>query len=150
MRTRIRSQQDLVAGLLFLGIAVSGLWISSDYPLGTAVRMSSGYFPRILCIVLAVLGLCIIVQALVVEGRPITRIRLRPVVLIPVSVLLFAMSINTLGLVIASLLIIVIGGFASSQTRWRELVLAAILLSAVAVMIFVKGIGLLIPIWPEF
>jgi hypothetical protein len=29
------------------------------------------------------------------------------------------------------------------------LIIAAVVLSAVAVMIFVKGIGLLIPIWPE-
>jgi len=149
VRTRIRSQQDLVAGLLFLGTAIAGLWISSDYPLGTAGRMSSGYFPRILCIVLGVLGLCIILQALVVEGRPIGRVSIRPVVLIPFSVLLFALSINTLGLVIASLLIVVVGGLASSQTRWRELLIAAFLLSAFAVLIFVDGIGLLIPIWPE-
>jgi hypothetical protein len=149
VRSRIRSQQDLVAGLLFLGVAAAGLWISSGYPLGTAVRMSSGYFPRILCIALAVLGVCIIAQSLVVDGRPIGRISLRPILLIPFSVLLFALSVNTLGLVVASLLVVVIGGLASARTRWLELIIAAVVLSAGAVMIFVKGIGLLIPIWPE-
>jgi putative tricarboxylic transport membrane protein len=149
VRIRIRSQQDLAAGLLFLGFAAAGLWISSDYPLGTAVRMSSGYFPRILCIALAVLGICIIAQSLIAEGRPISRISIRPVVLIPVSVLLFALSINTLGLVVASILIVIVGSLASAQTRWREMLIAALVLSAAAVMIFVKAIGLLLPIWPE-
>jgi putative tricarboxylic transport membrane protein len=53
---RIRSPQDLAAGLLFMGLAAFALWIARDYPVGTAVRMSSGYFPLLLCLLLMAIG----------------------------------------------------------------------------------------------
>jgi len=149
VRVRVRNQQDLLAGALFLAIAFGALWVSWDYPLGTAVRMSSGYLPRLLCILLAVIGLYVFVRAFAVEGAPVSTVRLRPLVLITLAVAVFAYAIPLLGVVIASFLLTFIGGYASPRVRFVEMLAVAAALSFVTVAIFVWGIGLPIPVWPE-
>lgn len=150
MHIRVRNPQDLLAGLFFLAIAGGALWVAWDYPTGTAVRMSSGYFPRLLCLLLAVIGLFVALRSLVIEGPALTAVRLRPVLLITAAVVAFAYSIQTLGLVVATTLITLIGGFASPRARLIEMIAAAVVLGAMATAIFIWGIGLPIPIWPEF
>jgi putative tricarboxylic transport membrane protein len=149
MRIRVRNPQDLAAGLSFLAIAGGALWVAWDYPTGTAVRMSSGYFPRLLCLLLALIGLFVALRALAVDGPALTAVRLRPVLLVSAAVAVFAYSIQTLGLVLATVLITMIGGFASPQVRLLEMVAVAVGLALMATAIFIWGIGLPIPIWPE-
>ena len=149
MRIRVRNPQDLAAGLFFLAIAGGALWVAWDYPTGTAGRMSSGYFPRLLCLLLALIGLFVALRSLVVDGPALTAVRLRPVLLVTAAVVAFAYSVQTLGLVLATVLITVIGGFASPQVRVLEMAAVAMLLAIMATAIFIWGIGLPIPIWPE-
>src|SRR3954471_21744194 len=58
------ARRDVLAGLLFVGVALLGLWLSRDYPVGTALRMGTGYVPRLLCWALLGLGCLILVQGL--------------------------------------------------------------------------------------
>jgi hypothetical protein len=149
MRIRVRNPQDLAAGLFFLAIAGGALWVAWDYPTGTAVRMSSGYFPRLLCLLLTLIGLFVALRSLAVDGPALTAVRLRPVLLVTAAIVAFAYSIQTLGLVLATVLITVIGGLASPQVRPLDMVAAAVVLALMATAIFIWGIGLPISIWPE-
>jgi putative tricarboxylic transport membrane protein len=149
VRIRIRSPQDFAAGVLFLAIACFALWVARDYPVGTAVRMSSGYFPRLLCFVLILLGAYVTLRSLVVDGPALTRVRARPLILITTAIVVFAFSIKTLGLVLATALITLIGGYASPNVRRVEMAAAAAVLAIMAIAIFVWGIGLPIPVWPD-
>jgi putative tricarboxylic transport membrane protein len=150
MRIRVRHQQDLFAGLLFIAIALGALWVARDYPVGTVVRMSSGYFPRVLCLLLGALGLYVAGRSFVIEGPAVTRIRLRPVLLITLGVVLFAAAIESVGVVAATVLLTLVGGYASPRVRLPEMAAAAAVLALVTVAIFIWGLGLPIPIWPEF
>ena len=58
------ARKDVLAGLLFMAIAVLGLWVSRDYPIGTALRMGTGYVPRLLCWVLLGARRVVLVQGL--------------------------------------------------------------------------------------
>jgi putative tricarboxylic transport membrane protein len=149
MRIRVRNPQDLLAGLLFVAIASGALWVAWDYPTGSAVRMSSGYVPRLLCLLLAVIGVFVALRSFVIEGPDLTAVRPRPLLLITAAVVVFAFSIQTLGLVLATALITIIGGFASPQVRIVEMIAAAAVLAVMTTAIFIWGIGLPIPIWPE-
>jgi hypothetical protein len=150
MRIRVRNPQDFGAGLLFLAIAALALWIAWDYPTGTAVRMSSGYFPRLLCFLLLLLGAFVTLRALGRDGPAITRVRLRPVVLVTAAVVAFAYSVQSLGVVLATVLLTVIGGYASPRVRLVEMLVAAGVLTVMMIAIFIWGIGLPIPVWPDF
>ena len=61
---QILARKDVLAGLLFCAIALLGLYLSRDYPVGTALRMGTGYVPRLLCWILLALGALILVQGL--------------------------------------------------------------------------------------
>ena len=53
---RISNPKDFWAGALFVAIGVGTIILGSRYTLGSAARMGPGYFPRILGILLIVLG----------------------------------------------------------------------------------------------
>ena len=57
-------RKNVLAGLMFIAIAALGLWVSRNYPVGTALRMSTGYVPRLLCWLLMGLGAIVLVQGL--------------------------------------------------------------------------------------
>jgi hypothetical protein len=147
---RIRNQQDFGAGLLFIIIALGALWIGWGYPTGTAVRMSAGYFPRLLGGLLLFLGLVTLVGSFVTDGPKITPVRWRPVVMIPLAVVAFGFACAHLGFVLASVFVTIFGALASPEARIREMVVSSLVLTLVAVGIFIWGVGLLIPLWPEF
>jgi putative tricarboxylic transport membrane protein len=150
VRVRVRNQQDFAAGLLFIAIACFALWVAWDYPTGTAVRMSSGYFPRLLCLPLLLLGAFVSLRALAIDGPALTRVRLRPVVLVTAAIVIFAYAIQTLGVVLATMLLTVIGGYASPRVRLIEMIAAGAVLACLVIAVFVWGIGVPIPVWPEF
>src|SRR6516162_11627335 len=58
------ARKNMLAGLLFCAVALAGLFLSRDYPIGTALRMGTGYVPRLLCWVLLGLGTVIVVMGL--------------------------------------------------------------------------------------
>ena len=61
------ARKNVLAGLMFVAVGALGLWISRDYPIGTALRMGTGYVPRLLCWVLLGLGVVIFLQGLYAE-----------------------------------------------------------------------------------
>src|SRR5215831_16189751 len=63
-RWDLLARKDVLAGLMFVGVAAFGLWLSRDYPIGTALRMGTGYVPRLLCWILLGLGVVVLVQGL--------------------------------------------------------------------------------------
>ncbi len=150
MRIRVRNQQDFAAGLLFVAIACFALWIAWDYPTGTAVRMSSGYFPACSACRCCCSALFVTLRALAVDGPAMTPVRLRPLVLVTAAIVVFAYAIQTLGVVIATMLLVVIGGYASPRVRLIEMIAAGVVLAGLTIAIFVWGIGLAIPVWPDF
>jgi hypothetical protein len=91
-----------------------------------------------------VLGL----RALVSGIQPFPAIEWRPLLLISASVALFAILLPFAGLALSSFAIVVCAGFAAYDVRMRENVIAALLLAAFSVVLFVTALGLPISIWP--
>ena len=65
----VLQRKDVLSGLLFMGVAVFGLWVSRGYPIGTASSMGTGYMPRLLLWVLLGLGGLILVSGLWTADR---------------------------------------------------------------------------------
>jgi uncharacterized membrane protein YidH (DUF202 family) len=147
------ARRDVLAGLLFIAVAVFGLWASRHYPVGTALRMSTGYVPRLLCWLLLGLGVIVLVQGLRAadEGSPFAELRYwRAIVFVPLSLLAFALAMERLGVVIATLLLVAVGSVAGRDWRPLEVALAAVVLAVLTLAIFVRGLGLPIAVWPEW
>jgi putative tricarboxylic transport membrane protein len=152
---RMLARTDVLAGLLFIAVAVLGLWISRDYPIGTALRMGTGYVPRLLCWLLLGLGAVVLVQGLreAQSARALSSgdvSALRPVVFVTASLVIFGLSIERLGLVLSILLLIGVGAVAARGLRPIETLAAALVLTVLSWGIFIVGLGLTIPVWPEW
>jgi putative tricarboxylic transport membrane protein len=152
--------RDVLAGLMFIGVALFGLWLSRDYPIGTALRMGTGYVPRLLCWILLGLGVVVLVQGLraaLASEASGQRGHLsgqasgwRPVVFVTASLVIFGLSIERLGLVLSILLLVGVGAVAARGLRLVETLAAALVLIALSWGIFILGLGLTMPVWPEW
>jgi putative tricarboxylic transport membrane protein len=147
---QILRRPDTMAGLMFIAVGVAGLVLSWDYPIGTGVRMGTGYVPRLMLWIL--LGLGVVILAIgILERDPDIHdppIRWRPLVLVPAALTVFALTIESLGFLIAGTLMVLIGGLASSQSRVVEVVISAAVLVLSVWAIFIVGLGLTFPVWP--
>jgi hypothetical protein len=125
--------EDLLAGLLLIGIAVFALWTSRTYPVGSAANMGPGYFPRMMCWSIIILGLLLIAsnlrRPLGVSDDPET-LKLRPLVFIAASYVAFAVTLRPLGLLPAILVLILVASFAVPKRSLLELVLMILGLEA--------------------
>jgi vacuolar-type H+-ATPase subunit I/STV1 len=145
---KIPRPKDFYAGLLFVAFGVFAVIIARNYPLGTAARMGPGYFPRLLGILLIVLGTALSLTALRGRGPPLPGWKWRPVSIVLLSVVAFGLVLTHAGLVLSTIGLIVVASTASREFRLRESVISGILLAALSVGVFVIGLKLQLPIWP--
>lgn len=145
---KIPRPKDFFAGLLFVAFGVFAIIIARDYPLGTAARMGPGYFPRLLGMLLIVLGVALSLTALRGHGPPLPGWKWRPVSIVLLSVVAFGLVLTHAGLVLSTIGLIVIASTASREFRFRESLLSGVLLAALSVGVFVIGLKLQLPIWP--
>jgi hypothetical protein len=149
------TREDTIAGLMFMAVAAFGLWIGQDYPVGTALRMGPGYVPRGLCLILLGLGTLIVLFSMLSQrrgedaGSP-PDFSWRPLLLIPLSVIAFALTLTKLGLVAATALLILIAAIADKGQRPIEIMATLVVLVLMTVGVFVWGVGIPLRLWPEF
>jgi hypothetical protein len=149
------TNKHVLSGLFFMGVAIFGLWISRDYPIGTALRMGTGYVPRLLCWILLGLGALILIQGLrdvrlSGDARASTGWGWRALFFVTAGLVIFGVAIERLGLVISILLLTGVGAIASRTLRPVETLIAALVLIVLSWTIFIFGLGLTMPVWPEW
>jgi len=147
---RIRNPKDFWSGVLFVAVGIGALVLGSKYTLGSAARMGPGYFPRMLGILLVVLGGVLALRALATVGPPVPRFRWWPTVLVLGSVVVFGLIVQTVGLALSTLLLILVASAASPEFRWKEALVAGVVLATLATAVFIVGLKLTLPIWPRF
>ena len=198
---KIKSPKDFWSGLMFIG---SGLffmiWAMTYYQMGTAVRMGPAYFPTVLGGLLAVLGVIILAESLMVqpEGEAtlvlpfnivdigiavgvyivlgllahwigfssdwviilgtavvaVLTIMFRPdakgLVLISAATVAYGYLMKPLGLVGATAALVFISAYGGHEFKWKEVAVLYIILILFSVLVFVKGLTLPFPLWPDY
>ena len=143
----IRHPKDFYSGVLFIAFGVAALVIGSNYALGTAARMGPGYFPRILGILLvrsAPYSRC--ARCGCREAR-YPRFGMAPYVDRIGSVVIFGF-IDRAGLFLSTVGLILGASVASHEFRWKEALASGIFFAVLAILVFVLGLKLQLPIWP--
>lgn len=146
---RAHAPNDLAGGLFFIALGVLGLWLLRDVRLGTSGRMGPGYLPTLMCYLLLVLGVWLAARSFFVAGPPLERWYIRPLAFVLGAVLLFAVVIEPLGLFAAIVLLVILAAFATAESRWKEVLVAAIALAAFSTGLFIYGLGLPLSPWPS-
>ncbi len=144
------NNKDFWAGLMLVAIGATAMAIARDYPFGTALRMGPGYFPMVLGALLILFGLSIMAaglrRAAPIEGSWSPR----ALVILPLSLVLFGVLMDHGGFVPAMLVLIFGSATASTEFKFLEALLFSIALTALAVAVFVLGLGLPYPLLAGF
>src|ERR1700704_845467 len=146
----IRNPRDFWGGLVLIALAILAIWSSRDLPGQRGFAFGPGTAPRLFAGVLAGLGAAIAVVGLITDGPPIEKYRVRGPVFVIVAILCFAGMIRPLGLVPATFLAFVISILGSTEMRWLESFIAAVVMTAFCVGLFVYLLTLPFQLWPRF
>lgn len=154
----VRAPQSLAAGLAMIALGMFGVWAASDLDRGTLSAIGPGMLPHWLSIGVAICGLALVAVAFLHDGEAIQSFPLRGPIVILLAIFAFAVTIRPfsfggvtspgLGLIVAGPLAVLIGGYASHEARFLDLVILALLLTAGCMLLFGDLLNLAIPIFP--
>jgi hypothetical protein len=142
----IRSTKDFWTGLIYIFFGSSAVLIARDYGMGTGGKMGPAYFPTILGGLLLIIGAISVIRSFISHGAPIGTFAFKGLALVSASVLLFGIVVRGAGLAIALPLLVIISAYASTRFRWRPTLIMAVGLTIFCVLVFLKGLGIPLPI----
>jgi uncharacterized membrane protein len=146
MNIDIRGNRDLWAGLMLIGTGVAAIVIARGYPFGTALRMGPGYFPTLLGGVLVLFGLYLAVKGLRSSERIEGGWSLRALIVLPISMIVFGILMQHAGFVPALVVLIFASATASTDFKFTEVAVLAVVLTVLSVAVFIWGLGLPYPL----
>jgi putative tricarboxylic transport membrane protein len=147
---RVQNQQDFYGGMALIGLALIAFVASNDLPGMRGFAFGPGTAPRLFAFALALLSIVVAVGGLIAKGPEVEAYKLRGVLLITGSILVFAACIRPLGLVIASFACMMTCAAAAEDIKWRESLLWAAVLTAFCAVLFPYGLNLPFQLWPRF
>jgi hypothetical protein len=157
----IKSQKDFFAGLMFCIIGAAFAIGAYSYSMGEGARMGPGYFPRLLGVLLAILGSVILFKSLTVataDGDKIGSIAWKPLVCIIGANLLFGVCIGglpvikfpALGMMVGIYVLTFVASIAAEQYKPVEVFILATVLAIISYLAFIVLLKLQFPVWPAF
>jgi len=150
---KIKSQKDFWSGLMFVVVGIAFAWGATNYSFGASARPGPGYFPFGLGILMAVLGAIVLFQSLTIEtetGDPIGAWAWKPLAIVVGAVAAFGWLLPHMGMVIALPLLVILSSLASHEFTWGGALASSVFLTVFSWLIFIKGLGLTIPLIPAF
>ena len=145
---RIRAPQDFTAGVLLIVMAVIAFWQTSDLSLGSMRQFGPGMMPRILTIGVGSFGVVLSLLALLRDGDALARWSLRGPVFVLAAVVVFGLTVRPFGLAVAGPLVVIIGGFASHESRLVESAIFGVVITGFCLLLFKVMLSLPIPVAP--
>ena len=157
----IKSQKDFFSGLMFMGVGAAFAWGATTYKVGEGARMGPGYFPLILGVLMAILGIAITFKSLVVEtvgGDKIGKWAWKPLVYIIAANLLFgvflgglpSIKLPAMGLIAGIYVLTFVASMAENGWKVKNTFILATVLAVGSYIAFVLVLKLQFAVWPAF
>ena len=145
---QIRSQKDFFTGLMFMLVGVAFAWGATNYNVGTGARMGPGYFPLVLGVLMAILGVVISVKATVLktaDGDKIGKWAWKPLFFIIAANLVFGVMLGGLpsiklpamGLILGIYALTFIASLAGDEFNFKAVFILATVLSIMSYLAFI-------------
>jgi putative tricarboxylic transport membrane protein len=142
----LRNPKDFWTGIIYVAFGAAAIFIARDYGMGTALKMGPAYFPVVLSVLLILIGIISLVRSFIKPGTPIGRYAFKGLLLVTASTVLFGLIVRGAGLVIALPLLVIISSYASKEFNWKYSLASAVGLTVFCILIFLKGLGVPLPI----
>lgn len=149
-KTYLKNKQDFVAGLIFIGFGIFGIFFGKGYAVGTITRMGPGYLPVILSYILIMIGAFISIKAIRFGESTIEPFHLRPMIFVLGAVFVYSILIVRMGFVVSVSFVAVLSSLAMREIRWLEVVTMAFVMALLTTLVFIHLLGLPISVWPRW
>jgi len=133
-RKRLNFWELGIAAALFL-LGAYMLWQGVGYSVGNLRQMGAGFFPVVIGAALMVLSLGIMLEVRHGDGAP-PELPLRPLAGITVGLVAFAVSVEPLGLIPATFLLVLLSMGGDRGTSWKKALITAFVLAAFGYLLF--------------
>jgi len=133
---------NALCGAIFIGLGGFFIYQCLGLELGTAFKMGPGYFPLVLALILALLGVIILVQSARVEGEPLGPVAWRGMLFILPAPIFFGLTVRGLGFVPSLFFTALIACFASQKMKPLTAIALSIALTIFSVAVFSYALGL--------
>lgn len=147
MKPGLLDNRDFLAGLLFVAFGAGGFWVALAYPFGSVQQMGPGFFPRALGLILVGFGLVTMVRGLRSGVRVEGAWGWFPLAMLTAAIVAFGYLMEHVGLVPSLVVLVVASAYAGKEFRWLEVAILAAVMCAMAVGIFIWGLGLPYPLF---
>ncbi|WBU65287.1 tripartite tricarboxylate transporter TctB family protein [Paracoccus aerodenitrificans] len=132
-------------------LAVTGLcvaiWSGLRLDFGTLRAMGPGFFPTVLGVALAMLGVAVAVPALRRGAEPVP-VRLGDLAAVIASILIFGLGMEWLGMVPACFIAVLTASVPAPCKGWLWRLVLAVAVTAVTFVVFELGLQMGLPVWP--
>jgi len=157
-RFKVRAPRDFYGGLALIALAIIAIWTSGDLPGTHGFAFGPGTAPRLFAGLLAVVGALVALTGLFFDGPPIESYAIRGPAWVLLAILAFAgmirginlgpLTVPPLGLVPSTFAAFMVSIFGSTEMRWLESLIAAVVVTAFCVGLFVYLLQLPFQLWP--
>jgi putative tricarboxylic transport membrane protein len=138
--------RDFWSGLIFGTVGLATVFFGRESAIGTATKMGPGYFPTVLGMLLALIGLGLVVRSFLTRAEPIHGFAFRPLILVLGATLLFGLVVRGMGMPLSVILLVLVSAAASRLVMWGPALALALGLAGASSLIFIKLLGLPIPL----
>jgi len=140
------TSRALMSGLFCILFGGYVVWQSQAFAFGTVRSMGPGFAPTVLGTALIGIGVAMAVTALWDRNR-IGDVNLRPLVMIVLAIITFALTITRFGLVPSVVLTVAVAGLSDRSARPLTLGLVALGMLALVWVVFIWLLGMQIPLF---
>jgi uncharacterized protein YacL len=125
---------------MFIAFGMVALYFGRNLQMGTTVRMGPGYVPHMLAYIMLALGGIIAVVALLTPGEITEAPKWKPITMVTVGIVCFALLFETAGLIPALIVLILIASLGGEEFKITEVILNMIVLAILCVVVFKLGL----------
>ncbi len=148
---RIKNTGQLMTGIFLIAVSILAFYLSWRFRTFSELGIGVGFVPRMFAGVQLLLGVLLVISGFLQETHHPEEDnapwQLRPLIVL-LAIVWFGVTIETMGLVIAIVGLILISCTANKGTTLLETLALAVGAALFSVLIFVKALGLVIPVWP--
>lgn len=134
--------KDFLSGLMFISFGLIVLYFGQKLAVGTTVRMGPGWVPHALSYILLALGSVICLIALFVGGETVEKPKWRPITMVTIGIVAFALLLENFGLFPALVALVVIASLGGDEFKVTEVVGNVVVLTILCVIVFKVGLGM--------
>jgi hypothetical protein len=138
--------RTLIGAVLTILVGTVALIDAARYPMGTLLRMGPGYFPTVVSVLIIGFGAILLLQAFRPEPAVASGFVVRPVLMIPLGIVLFAVLLHRFGLAPAVLALVIVSSLSEPTFRPARSLALALGMLALIYVVFILILRLPFPL----